>query len=47
MDILQQNENYKLFMEPNKAVKIIVSTTLLEAGANIDGLFVCIDTAIR
>ena len=42
------NENYTKYMDKTyDGVKIIVSTSLLEAGANIPGLYTQIDTGIR
>ena len=32
---------------PDKGVKIIVTTSLLEAGANVSNLYTCVDTGIR
>lgn len=34
-------------MKKTDEVKIMISTTLLEAGANIDDLYICIDTGLR
>lgn len=42
-----KSENYNLFHAQMPSVKIIISTTLLEAGANIPNLYCVIDTAIR
>lgn len=47
-DIQKNTDNYIKYNDKNyKGVKIIVSTSLLEAGANIPNLYACVDTGIR
>ena len=48
-DFKSRNENWEKYNSytPKGIVKIIVSTTLLEAGANIPELYTVIDTAVR
>lgn len=47
-DIQKVTENYTKYNDKTyKGVKIIVSTSLLEAGANIPNLYTCVDTGIR
>ena len=47
-DIQKNTDNYIKYNDKTyKGVKIIVSTSLLEAGANIPNLYTCVDTGIR
>lgn len=47
-DIAKLTDNYAKYHDKTyKGVKIIVTTSLLEAGANVPNLYACVDTGIR